>query len=58
MAQRERILSVLLDNGFAPAVAAHAYATLSRYVLGFAIQLSAPPPAQQDGELAGRVPAA
>jgi AcrR family transcriptional regulator len=41
LAQRELILSVLLENGFAPAVAAHAYATVSRYVLGFAIQLSA-----------------
>ena len=40
LAQRELVLSVLLDNGFAPAAAAHAYATVSRYVLGFAIQLS------------------
>lgn len=41
LANRERCLAVLLNNGFAPAVAAHAYATLARYVLGFAIQLSA-----------------
>jgi AcrR family transcriptional regulator len=41
LAIRERCLSVLLDNGFPPAVAAHAYATLARCVLGFAIQLSA-----------------
>ncbi|OBJ66162.1 TetR family transcriptional regulator [Mycobacterium marseillense] len=40
LANRERCLAVLLDNGFAPAVAAHAYATLARYVLGFAIQLT------------------
>ena len=40
LAIRERCLTVLLDNGFPPAVAAHAYATLARYVLGFAIQLS------------------
>ena len=40
LAQRELVLSVLLDNGFPPAAAAHAYATVSRYVLGFAIQLS------------------
>jgi hypothetical protein len=40
LAQRELALSVLLDSGFAPAAAAHAYATVSRYVLGFAIQLS------------------
>jgi AcrR family transcriptional regulator len=41
LAQREVVLSVLLDNGFAPAAAAHAYATVARYVLGFAIQVSA-----------------
>ena len=40
LAQRELVLSVLLDNGFAPTAAAHAYATVSRYVLGFAIQIS------------------
>jgi len=40
LANRELCLSVLLDNGFAPAASAHAYATLARYVLGFAIQLS------------------
>ncbi len=56
LANRERCLSVLLDNGFAPAVAAHAYATLARYVLGFAIQLSgstagAEPAAEQDAEV-------
>jgi AcrR family transcriptional regulator len=53
LAQRELVLSVLLDNGFAPAVAAHAYATVSRYVLGFAIQLSGSTAAtgQQDAEV-------
>lgn len=40
LANRERCLAVLLDNGFGPEIAAHAYATLARYVLGFAIQLS------------------
>ncbi len=40
LANRERCLAVLLENGFSPAVAAHAYATLARYVLGFAIQLA------------------
>ncbi|MEB4211252.1 TetR/AcrR family transcriptional regulator [Mycobacterium sp. 94-17] len=40
LAHRERCLAVLLDNGFAPAVAAHAYATVARYVLGFALQLA------------------
>jgi len=53
LAIRELCLSVLLDKGFPPAVAAHAYATLARYVLGFAIQLSAAAPASggQDSEL-------
>jgi AcrR family transcriptional regulator len=53
LANRERCLTILLDNGFAPAVAAHAYATLARYVLGFAIQLSgsAAVNGQQDAEL-------
>ncbi len=46
LANRERCLSVLIDNGFAPAVAAHAYAALARYVLGFAIQA-----AEQDAEV-------
>jgi len=40
LAGRELCLSIFLDNGFRPAVAAHAYATLARYVLGFAIQRS------------------
>ena len=52
LAVRERILSALLDNGFPPVVAAHAYATLSRYVLGFAIQLSGSAAAEQDAALA------
>ena len=47
LANRERCLAVLLHNGFAPAIAAHAYATLARYVLGFAVQLSA---ATADGD--------
>lgn len=41
MALRERCLAVLLDNGFPAPLAARAYATVVRYVLGFAIQLSA-----------------
>ena len=40
MALRERCVAVLLDSGFAPRAAAHAYATLARYVLGFAIQVN------------------
>ena len=40
MVLRERCMAVLLDGGFPPGLAARAYATLSRYVLGFAIQLA------------------
>ncbi|MER7930136.1 TetR/AcrR family transcriptional regulator [Streptomyces sp. NPDC096057] len=39
MAMRERCIAVLLADGFPPQVAARAYATLSRFVLGFAIQI-------------------
>ncbi len=39
MAQREFLLSMLLDSGFGAQAAAHVYATLSRYVLGFAMQV-------------------
>ncbi|MDT0328544.1 TetR/AcrR family transcriptional regulator [Nocardiopsis lambiniae] len=35
---RERCLSVLVTNGFTPLNALRAYATLARYVLGFAVQ--------------------
>ncbi|MCD7444668.1 TetR/AcrR family transcriptional regulator [Streptomyces lincolnensis] len=38
MALRERCVAVLLGSGFPPRVAAYAYATLARYVLGFAVQ--------------------
>ena len=40
MALRERCVAVLLDSGLPPWVAAYAYATLSRYVLGFAVQVT------------------
>lgn len=39
MAIRERCVAALLADGFTPKVAAHACATLARYVLGFGIQL-------------------
>jgi AcrR family transcriptional regulator len=42
MVLRERCLAVLLRGGFPPGVAARAYATLARYVLGFAAQLTGP----------------
>jgi len=40
MAAREGLIAILLDNGFPPALAARSYATLARYILGFAIQLT------------------
>ena len=40
MALRELALQVLLDAGFPPPVAVRCYATLARFVLGFAIQLN------------------
>ena len=40
LAARERMIAFLLANGFPPALAARSYATLARYVLGFAIQLT------------------
>lgn len=40
MAARERLIALLLDNGFPPALAARSYATLARYILGFAIQVT------------------
>jgi TetR/AcrR family tetracycline transcriptional repressor len=52
LAQRERLMAILLDNGFAPELAARSYATLARYVLGFAIQL-ADRSILQDTRLAG-----
>jgi AcrR family transcriptional regulator len=53
LVNRERCLALLLDNDFSTAIAARAYATLARYVLGFAIQLSAAPAEgdQRDTEL-------
>jgi AcrR family transcriptional regulator len=39
LAAREQMIAFLLANGFPPALAARSYATLARYVLGFAIQL-------------------
>lgn len=36
---RERVLAMLLANGFPPQSAAMVYATLARYVVGFAAQL-------------------
>jgi AcrR family transcriptional regulator len=40
MAAREALIAILLDNGFPPSLAARSYATLARYILGFAIQLT------------------
>lgn len=40
LAAREGLIAILLDNGFPPALAALSYATLARFILGFAIQQS------------------
>ena len=40
MVQRELALSFLLSAGFPPALAIRSYATISRHVLGFAMQLA------------------
>jgi AcrR family transcriptional regulator len=37
---REKMIALLLANGFAPALAARSHATVARYVLGFAIQVT------------------
>lgn len=42
MAQREQTIALLLKSGFPAPLAAQACATLARYVLGFATQLSPP----------------
>jgi AcrR family transcriptional regulator len=40
LAAREALIAILLDNGFPPPLAARSYATLARYILGFAIQVT------------------
>jgi AcrR family transcriptional regulator len=40
LVHRERALALLLAAGFSPALAARAYSTLARHVLGFALQLN------------------
>jgi AcrR family transcriptional regulator len=49
---RERMIAFLLDNGFPPALAARSYATLARYILGFAIQLTSIRSGPDDDRLA------
>ncbi|ALV31153.1 TetR/AcrR family transcriptional regulator C-terminal domain-containing protein [Streptomyces sp. CdTB01] len=49
MALREQCVAVLLDSGFPPRVAAYAYATLARYVLGFAVQVDGHGAGHPDG---------
>jgi AcrR family transcriptional regulator len=44
---RELVLAALLDNGFTPESAARVYATLSRYILGFAMQVAGSATAEQ-----------
>jgi AcrR family transcriptional regulator len=40
MAAREGLIGIMLEDGFPPALAARSYATLARYILGFAIQIT------------------
>jgi AcrR family transcriptional regulator len=51
LAARERMIAFLLANGFPPALAARTYATLARYILGFAIQLTGGRGDSDDGGL-------
>lgn len=51
MAAREVLIGILLDNGFPPELAALSYATLARYILGFAIQLTGTSGDPDDGRL-------
>jgi TetR/AcrR family transcriptional regulator, tetracycline repressor protein len=57
MTLRERCLAILLHNGFPPPLAARAYATLARHVLGFAIQRDAPDDASLPAAVLGLDPA-
>jgi AcrR family transcriptional regulator len=52
LAARERMIAFLLANGFAPELAAHSYALLSRYVLGFAMQRGGDPGAVDEAGVA------
>lgn len=49
---RERMIAFLLASGFSPDLAARSYALLSRYVLGFAIQLAGNQSGLDDAALA------
>jgi AcrR family transcriptional regulator len=51
MLAREKMIAFLLANGFPPALAARSHATLARYVLGFAIQLTGNDTEQDDDAL-------
>jgi AcrR family transcriptional regulator len=50
--QRERALGLLLSSGFSPALAVGAFTSISRHVLGFAMQLSSSAAAEESGEAA------
>jgi TetR/AcrR family tetracycline transcriptional repressor len=52
MLQRERALALLLGQGFSPDLAVGAYTTISRHVLGFAMQLSGRAPLTEETEAA------
>ncbi len=50
MVQRERALALLLGHGFSPELAVGAYTTISRHVLGFAMQLGGRAPLDEHME--------
>lgn len=52
MALRERALALLLGRGFSPELAVGAYTTISRHVLGFAMQLGESTASERDREAA------
>ncbi len=56
VAGRERVIALLLDNGFSPTLAARSFATVARHVLGFAIQLTGPGDASASEEFRGLNP--
>jgi AcrR family transcriptional regulator len=50
MANRERVLGLLLAHGFAPDLAARAFQAIGHYVIGFAIQQASPDSTDRDAK--------
>ena len=55
LVHRERALALLLTAGFSPAVAARAYSTLARHVLGFALQLNQAAAQSEDADVSAHL---